>query len=144
MAYTTISKTPLGLWGILLFLWRLYVLPTFSLCPSFLFTSPLSRLPPSFTLRLPPSLALTSYTALTSTYPPPSPANLLRALLRNNHPLPRRLPLSTHSSPIICSNADLGGCSCPCLIPLWGSLCCDQCQYVSGLVFLFAFTLCFA
>ena len=96
---TTISKMPLGLRGILLLLCRPYVLPTFSLCPSFIFTSPLSRFPPSFPLHLLPSLLLTSYPSLTSTHSPPSPANLLRALLRNNHPLPWRPPLTPLPDP---------------------------------------------
>ena len=66
-----------------------------SVCPSY-FLSSFSRLPPSFPLHLLPCLSLTSYT-LTSTHPFPSPANLLRTLLRNRHPLPWRPPLSTRT-----------------------------------------------
>ena len=87
----------IGFVGNLTFLCRPYVLPTFSLCPSSHFTSPFSHLRLSFSLHLPTSLPLTSYTSLTSTHAPSSPANLLRTLLQNNHPLPWRPPLSTRT-----------------------------------------------
>lgn len=87
-----------GLWGMLFFLCRSYVLLTLPLYLSFLLTFPLSRLP---------SLPVTSCTSPTSPHPLPFPAKLLR-LPRNRHVLPSWRPLSTRTSsfPILCSKTD--------------------------------------
>jgi len=84
--------------------------------PSFLFTSPHSHIPPSLSSPLPSSHFL-HLPGLT--HPPPSPASLLRPLLRNSHPLPRR-PLNTRTLFL----PDPPRCSClQRLMPFWGCLC---------------------
>ena len=119
------------------FLLSLFVPPSFSLLPFPVFLSPSLFIftPPFFSLLTPPWRQLTHPRPQLTSY------TYFETIIRY---LGSLVSTHAHSSPILRSKADLRGCSCPCLIPLWGCLCCGQYWYVSGLVFLFSFTLCLA
>ena len=97
-----------------------------SVCPSYFLA--LSHLPfhfspssvvPSSSSPL-PSFHFFHLPDLNSSAAPPRPtsyAHFFETVIRY---LGRLFSAHAHSSPILRSKADLGGCSCLCLIPLWG------------------------